>query len=586
MYASTLMAVAAISSIPVVASVPTAPASVPATAGLQNTLSSFVNGEFKEVGKTCLPAQAARRFGFLTGRRSATPASYVPSDVQGWSVLKDHWDAPVEVQSAQSLNAVFAQVFEVIGEGEAATRRPLAQRLGVAWPSTDRPILYEHASNAQRQHNCVTMLGSNAQLSAGLSAADLRAAFTATTTRADTETAFAYAGVMVSPIAAVLGLNTTTVDAPTGVSSFRIASAIWQWYRRTKPAPGAHLQIRNQVEGLAVYRVIGLTQTALLTAEGAAGLNVPFFSPRATVSGNTQTSTTSSERSYAVAYWVGESDFIDLPDKAQIERHMRSAADFSATQGQNLSVQSNSRVEFSADLADLPSNYCRTAEWGLAAPQQHAGEPSNLGEASDLRVAPAPGTPGSCRFTVSVTPKSTSRSVVGAVIAVRAAEDTSGPPLLESRRYDIPDYRADLVIGSGDGPRFVAFTAASTPLNYMISYSVRSKHGRSITLDGATRVTVSCQGRPERAILLQTTDVEVPKSNDRISLKVPLPGDLIDASTSSVSCTLGGTTHLKGGNTATEELQFPSYDISVTRSAATPLPAPSVTPLPSAAPAA
>src|SRR3989344_6829189 len=120
----------------------------------------------------------------------------------------------------------------------------------------------------------------------------------------------------------------------------------------------------------------------------------------------------------------------------------------------------------------------------------------------------------------------------------------------------------------------------------MISYSVRSKHGRSITLDDATRVTVSCQGRPERAILLQTTDVEVPKSNDRISLKVPLPGDLIDASTSSVSCTLGGTTHLKGGNTATEELQFPSYDISVTRSAATPLPAPSVTPLPSAAPAA
>lgn len=546
-----------------------------------DTLRSYLESHFSEVGTSCLPNAGRNRRWWPPFRQGDNrEASFIPRDVLRWSILQEHMDEPVKVRTTQSVNSVFAEVlWRDLSDG-TVDQRSAGQPLGITWGGPSDPILYQQVSHARRQHNCITLLGGNADVTAELPGASLRMALEATTTRQDSQTIFLYGGVMVSPIAAVLGLNTTAVDAPAGVSPFAVSIAIWHWYDQHPDllarAGQRELVIRNQVEGLALYKVTGLTQSTLLSGLGSGGISLPFFGVQAQANASSDGSVQGLRRDYSAALWEDGSTYIALPSPEAVIREVQSSAVLLPVIPQGLAVENDRSLSLSVDLVDLPTAYCRGAFWELD-PVLEATDPS-LGANGNLSVAPDNAT-RRCRFTVDVTPPDKQRpdpSAMKVVFRIRTrgsvsigAAGSAVPrhAVLTSPPISIPDLRADIGLSVAAPPPSVSISARNPTPAITAEYLIRTTASREVTnLTGSPSALLACPGSNRTLALERNEDIDLLNDSTRLRVQISLPADVIPPGQTTTECTLGGSATLKTTNRDVV-VSFPSTTFRVTREA-------------------
>lgn len=541
-------------------------------------LAAFLEDHFSFVAKSCLPDSKPSWWRSLFRRGGDRQPVFTPSDITQWSAIRHLPPGNVRVRPTSSLNAVFAGVYD------KSTHTPVGSPIGVTWGGPSAPLLYQQESSLRREHNCVTLLTAESGMTANMSVADIRAALTANTSSDRSQTAFAYAGVMVSPITAALGLNTTVVDAPAGVDPFGIMMAIWQWHAVNSGTDEAKLVIRNDIQGLALYRTTGLTQNTLL--RGEAGLNValPFVSAHAEATGMTRSRANIRVEEFAVADWTPSNQgYVPLPTVERLIDMMTGTATFSPVIAPSARIEDHRQpVSFAYDLPGVPSAYCRTTLWTASLVN---ADDENFSGAALTQAGPVQGDERRCRFSVTVTAKDrrNTPAALPAALTLRWKEQVRSQSLTFTLpEVSVPDARAPLSIVSISGGRRLEVNAAGDQPQVRLQGIVQLKtNDNEVTaVTGPSRLVLECPSLvADAAVMLRAQGVEDDQAtytpaSKMVALSFPWPRDLIPQVRGTVvDCTLKGNVAFKMRTGDDEHVDLPTITFQLIR-AADPAPAP------------
>ncbi|MBA4804591.1 MAG: hypothetical protein H2038_08090 [Brevundimonas sp.] len=509
----------------------------------QRRLGDWIEEHFRVVGRSCFA-------GFRPARSNGT---VVPEDIRNWQLLRDRWNESVTVYGNDSLDSIFSQVHRRV-DGRY-TGEPL-YRIGAS-AERSSPIFYALQGNATRQHNCATMLAASANTELRLDLAQVKLALSANVDQNRAQTAYAYAGRMVSPLAIALGLNPTTPDVAGPIPRFRAFMSLWDWYRISPgmidAADRRELEIYSQVDGAALYRTEGLTQNAILSGAVNVSSVVPFLSGRGGGSGSLRAGLEGANFEYAVAYW-GLPTPARLPTASEVARRAAQLARFTPASSNPVGVESAAPFAYSLDLADLPSNYCRQDYWELAAQAGRAGSATATRvEVQEQRVAPGPSV---CRFTFHFTPAAEAAASVSLAPAVKSVirrpDGTTAELLLAPPPVSLPDFRSSVALRAATLARRIAVPAddaAAAPVIPMTFAVVERTTGRraSGVVSGSTHLTLSCGGQPARPMTLVGGVVRWSRTNEQASLAFDagVPEDVSPpAGAPPVECSVNGRTLL------------------------------------------
>lgn len=520
-------------------------AAVPAQAqdSEQRRLGDWIEEHFRAVGRSCFTD-------FRPARRDGT---VVPEDIRNWQLLRDRWDETVTVYGNDSLDSIFSEVHRRVNGRYAGDR---LYRIGA---STERssPIFYALQGNATRQHNCTTMLAASANTQLRLNLAQVKLALSANVDQNRAQTAYAYAGRMVSPLAIALGLNPTTPDVGGPISPFRAYMSLWDWYRISPgmidAADRGELEIYTQVDGAALYRTEGLTQNALLSGSVNVASVVPFLSGRGAGSGSFNTGVEGANFEYAVAYW-GLPTPERLPNVAEVAGRAAQLARFTPAPANPVGIETAQPFAYSLDLADLPANYCRPDYWELATGtgSSRSMTPTRVEVEKQANPSASP----VCRFTFHFTPAAAPAASVSLAPAVKSVIERPGGQtselVLSAPSVSLPDFRSSVALRAATLTRRIAIPAddaAATPALPMTFAVVERTAGRRAAgvVSGSTSLTLSCDGEAPRPMTLLGGAVRWSRTNEQASLAFDagVPADVAPtAGAAPVECAVNGSTLL------------------------------------------
>lgn len=529
---------------------------------IHEPLSTWSDRHFLDVGKSCFTD-------FKPRRRNST---VTPADVRDWPVVRPHWNQVVDIYPTSSLDSLFSRVYRRTANGLDSTG---LQPIGITWGRPGAPIVYLAESNSQREHNCITLISASANIDVNLNPANVQLALKSSVESQFTQTAFAYAGTMISPLTAALGQNSTVTEAPDGISLFSVLLAIWEWYR-VHPEMIAvgdlqQLEIYNQVQGLALYRLSGLTQGTLLSGEGSATAAIPFFTGGAEASGSGRIRNQTTIEDYSAAIWRVD-QMGRLPTASEVSQRAAMLVQFQPDPTNPTFVDSSTAFNISATMVDVPSNYCRTDRWSLI---ESGANTTASGTFSGLDVRPVSGERSQCRFTARFTPPDAGPGQTVFVLAVKSTlpliSGSERPALvLRTRPVVLSDYRASLSLQPGSGPLDVTILPGGfAPVR--VTFPIRESAGRrSRNLqEGSPQVTISCGADPTRSILLEPNAVRWSRNGNSatITLDLKVPDDVISTTGGATSrCSLDGSISLlveNGGQSV--PLDLPTFMFNTIR---------------------
>lgn len=543
-------------------SVCTVLAPVVAQAQQLRPLGAWVQQQFHAVGSSCVP-------GFPNNER------IVPSDIRSWALLSSRWATNVRVYDSQSLDSIFSVVYlNVPGQN----RRQAAYRIGVAGQQTI-PILYQIQDNAVRKHNCATMLSASATANLNISIGNIRSALTANSTQTTSQTAYAYAGRMISPLAVGLGLNPTAPDSRGPVPPFRAAVAVWDWYRASPelipPGERGELQILTEIDGAAFYRTTGLTQDVLLSGSANISAAIPFLAARGSAAATGSGQIENAYQEFSVAQW-GEGTSHTLPSPAEIARRAAALARFVPSERNITGIEDSDPFTYTLTLTDLPSAYCRQDYWTI--PARTTDTTSYLATQTGVSVnlRGTSGEPGQCDFTFQFVPATTATATVGIAPAIRSLignpETNSVRELvLTADPIRLTDYRASLAAAQASGPSQL-IVASDQPPNtrnaISLTFEISEKNNRraSGVVTGSTRMTLRCDRGVERQIVFPSGSVRFGRTEGlpSLALDVGIPAEAIPTSGTIARCVLDGRSTLTTeGNAPPLEVDLPTHPIGI-----------------------
>ena len=485
-------------------------------------LRHWLNHQFTEVGSSCVAQYALR----------APGDAATPRNIQRWGPVARRWDKEVTVYDSSSLGDLFSRVYrqDQIAADTDRTPENRYQPIGITYPQSAGTILYLNRSSLRRTHNCSTILAAGARANMRLTLVDLNAALEASTSRTETETAFAYAGTMVSPVTASLGRNTTAVDAPANVSTFSVLLALWNWYRNHPDAVEAgreaKLLLLNQIDGMAMSRVSGLTQRAMLTGSASIEGSVPFLSARASASGTTQADTTAALEDYSIAVW--NTSFVPMPRPSEIAAQAARIASFSPADGVP-QVVDGSAFAYSVDLANLSSNYCQATQWTL----KSAAQTTSAATLTRFTMQPVPGSPLRCRISMSaIAPAKTTGNVEIAFSLESTALNVETPLILQTPSFNIRDQRAAISLSRASGPALINFPDNSKTDPVPVTLRVPIVGEVEGIISSSSVVSVGCGS--DTATPISAADLEVDLEGNVLTVEINMPYDVL--STPAADC--------------------------------------------------
>lgn len=525
-------------------------ASTAQASGTRQPLSAWIDRYFARVNDGC-----------RIKLKPAKNASVAPGDVQSWPIVQTHLSNTVIVDEQSSVDHVFSTVHRRDGANFSDVGSPL----GVTWSSAAGPILYAQSDQARRQHNCVTLLATRGDAKLGLSIAQIQGALSSAYDTSGTLTSFLYAGTMISPITASLGLNTTVTARPSGIAPFSVLMAIWDWYR-VQPqfiadGEARRLEILDTIEGVAVQTVTGLTQKMMMEASARASVGIPFFSASAGADGNLVRNVNVQIQEFSVARWNVRPAY--LPSATKVAQDASRLAVFRSAAGNPTGVDGTASFDFAFDLLSLPSAYCNMTFWQASQPAGSQGAPT-LTSAS-----PVEGDPTTCRFIVQVTPPQKAAAGISVPFAIRSVAsgaDAKGPAptlVLTANTATVADYRSSFALEAPSGPKQVTFASggASTQslvLNFPIRENTPNRSVLGVQPSSTTAV-FSCGRmrtiRPAVASAFQRND-----SQAVLSMTLTFDSAGIEGTQ---TCQASGFTSLRSSAGGSTQVSIPSFDVLI-----------------------
>ncbi len=540
-------------------------------------LGEWVENQFLANGRTCYKDFRARD----------NKTSVVPPNVRNWPVVQNQWDKNIQLYSDSSLDAIFARVFERASGNQL---QQVGLPIGPTWSVNRAPIVYLANSSLRRVHNCTTILSGDAKTRVRIGFAGMQASVNASTSSTDSETTFAYGGSMISPITAAIGLN-TVVDRPANISEFSVLLSLWQWLRANpsyiSKAEENKLEIRNQVNGLAIYRIAGLTQSSML--RGGASFSVPFISFSGRVNGSVAENTDSRRTSYSVATW-GQEQMAYFPTPSTLTTLLARLAPghFEASAENPTSINSDAPFTFRMNLQDVPSAYCTSTFWEQVPEPITVTNGSQSGKAtySNLQVSPLLTEAGAftrtCQFSVNVQPPEIASGILDLQFSIssklpRAVTSEATTPVepisttpnqnrtltLTTPIQKISDLRAATTVEPAKAPTIVQLIdATSTPI--LVEYGIRETEPTlqsSGIIPGSVQMTILCGTNDIRGL---TNDFSWSRSQQgaKLSGQILIPQDALGNSTSSM-CRIDGKADLLMGQQPPRSVTFPTVAINI-----------------------
>lgn len=572
-------------------------------------LNQFLGEHFAQVLRSCAPMDRPswlqRVFGRNRSRQAppngadrdaANAAYHVPSDISNWSVIRDinrdasgprsHEGSKVRVWPTSSLNALFTVVRRSSDNGIVPTAADsvIGDPIGVTWSSTNPPLLYQQESSLRREHNCVTLLTAEAGLAANLSADELRATLSTNVSSDRAQTAFAYAGVIESPITAALGLNTTIVDAPAGLDPFSVMMALWNWHQQNSDEPNPEkFVIRSRISGLALYRVAGLTQNAVLRGQAGLNVRIPFLTSESSVNGLTENRTVVRLEEFSVADWTPENEgYVPLPGPAQLASMIALSARINPVLAESVEIaQDNQPLNLGYDVLGVPTAYCQRRLWKAEA----AADDNRFTQPEILQAGPVPGDERRCRFTISVQPTpvlpNTDRSQAASLpihLNLKWGEAVRRETLiLDLPVVSVPDRRAPIsLVANSIGVIEIPSGSDTGTLTYQ-AHIRQSDSRQPVALGTGHRIVLQCRTFSTSSSTYlrsgQEGDPLVFNSTNRsLTATVPVPATLVPAGQSDpADCELEGELTFNVGN-QTRSVQIPTQSFRLLRAAPPPPP--------------
>ena len=439
------------------------------------------------------------------------------------------WNTGVQSSAIRSVDAQFARV-SLQGPNSLTE---VGTPIGLPWDEPGAPIVYSFESNAMLEQNCVTLLAAKGQggfdfsfLAGGLDS-NLRAAIDSQSTL----TAYFYRGTMISPVAAAIGDDRVRV-LPGAVSRFGVLTSIWSWYRNNpemiRHGDQGSLSVLRDFEGVAAYRIQGLTQRRLMQAQASA--NVSFLVFRASGEGSYEQARDfrANQNDFSIAYW--NPTRLVLPSAATVAQQVSWFAPerISRVAGDVTPIENNSSFTVAWDVSDMTPAICRADFWR---PEVQPNRVAN--QALLLSVTVAPGEGGKCRFTARFTPPTTSSNQVQVALNARAAMPNAATAdlVLASEAAEIPDYRAATGIDNPTGAPTGMFAVGGSgaAVRLPVTYEIRElQPGRRVTAatwDG--RPSVTCAGAPARAIAQPALPVIRVGDSATLAATYDLPAELV-----------------------------------------------------------
>lgn len=527
------------------------------------TLGSWLEGEFLAVGRSC--------FGNLKAPGNGKTA--IPSDVRGLPTIASNLASTPQINSETSVRGLFAIVYK---DGKPSNYQPI----GTAFGEDSADILYENRSNLTIAHNCVTMFSASASTNLSINEAQLKAALSASYTDNNTQTGYVYAGHLISPITGTLALNSSVVDAP-HINRLAVWLALWQFYR-TNPAAVAdapHLQLLNEVDGVAMLRYRGLTQNTLLNGSGSVGFSVPFFSASAKTEASANLRQTVNVANFSIAYW--SPTYVNMPTPGDLITAIPRVMRFAPASTNPRNIVTADAQPFSWDVEGVPSAYCDPTIWVLAAPAN--ARPAGSAGISNLRIEKTPQVEQSCRFTVDVTPPAVTSTTGSLTISFNIASTLAAPPsgpapeLKLNVTGSVQDFRAAVAFRQGTGAQEVTLSGDKTQL--VVTYPVKDSPQFKATgvVANTTEMRLACEGLPVRTLAPSSAVAKYDSGSSQVNVTVLLPSDLRIAEGAMAKCVLVGETVMSVTAMGDRSLSFPEYAVDIKRPASSqPRPAPTV----------
>lgn len=528
-------------------------------------LGVWLNRYFRDIAVSC-------------GARDENNRQYVPVGVRNSVILQPMWTSEVNTSYLESLDSQFSQVR--IRSGSAWT--PVGTPIALPWSRPGAPIVYQLQTNSMIEHNCTTLLAAQGQggvnfrfLSGGLDA-NLRASMTSQAAI----TAYFYHGTMISPIAAVF--NDGRVSRfPENLSPFSIMTAIWSWYRsnpdRIDAGERGELRIIQDMQAIAAYRVLGLTQTSML--RGAASLNAGFlvFSANGETVYERSNEFRNNNNLFSIAYW-SESDRA-LPRLSDIVQGLQPliANQIRPATTESRTIENDGAIMFDWDVPNLTRSLCLDGVWASAA-QTNTGA-TNLASISSFSLEWRDGT---CRFKVQYLPPVAAANQARLALSVRStipAPATAGSALtLTSNHVEIPDYRRSFGLDPEGRHRSIEFASSTSGIPaeaLTLTFPIREQHPtrRVNRAEWETLSGVTCG--QAAAIPLQRPALPVTRvdSAGTLSMTLQVPSSVVAGANAGDrrSCSISGKVwlYVDGGQRFGVDLPSQPFD-AIVRAAAPP----------------
>ena len=443
----------------------------------QSRLDDWIESQFTAVGSSCVQ-------GFKVKKNK----SVTPSRVLHWNAVESRLGQRFRVYPTASVEYLFREVFEV----KNGSLNPIGETIGVPWSGPLPPVMDGGLSEGRQDYNCVTMLAANGELE--LKVSQMQAALAAGTSGQQSQTAFVFAGNMVSPIAWALGKSTTTLADIPGVSTLGVRLALWHWYRnRPTFAARTDLAIRNKIDGMAFYIVEGLTQETMLKAEGDFRFSLPYLSGKAGAKWNVQREVVGKVKDYSVMLFA-DVDTATLDSAVELAK--RSPVRLQPAPGNISKVEDDGPFNVSADVADVPPSLCSDDFWKL----DGTGPSGNRASLDDLRVTyeQTSGDTYVCRFTARAKPPAPGGSTVVIALPVVSEIQLDKSSVLGFRmrlpEFAITDTRASFSLSIRQAPVLVLDERQSAPVKFSLVYDLIEKNEMRAekAAEGSTSLSMSC----------------------------------------------------------------------------------------------
>lgn len=532
----------------------------PVRAQTSQPIRPWLENHFQAVGQSCNPDFRKRNSGTV-----------IPRDVR--ELLGARLGESAFVYDRDSLNRYFARVYRRQNGGIVGVGNPL----GMPYSHASGVIVDGDVDTLTRQNNCTTLLSANADTSFNLNLAGVRAALSAAATSRTSQTALLYSGEMISPVAAAVGAYGTLTDAPPGIDRFSAWLSIWWWYLTqptlVEPGEAGELEIASHIDGLAVYRYVGLSQMAMLEGSTNVAGSVPFLSVRAAGTGQGQWGVDTRAADFSVA--VVQRFPTNLPKPSMVISDAPALARFTAAPTNKQAIEDGSPLDLTYVLGGVPSNYCVQSRWNLK-PEE---APSGHAAISNLRLQP--GDNNSCVFTVTAIPPATAQAEgrvrVGFTVQVPITGAANTPTLvLPTPQWTLADNRAAISLlptsagaGSYQLPETLSLGVASPVLQ--LSWPVRERLENRKTSgveSGQSALTWTCGESAPRSATIPVGGLGWSRTGPdaAVALNLPIPIDLAPASTvDPVECRLDGALRMTVQGAPAVTVELPTYTFFVTR---------------------